>query len=183
VLWLNADDTVLPGALAAATSAFQADPDLAFAYGDFEMIDGSGSILRRYRSGPYSWRRVFRRGCYIFSGSLFFRRRLLLAVGGFDPTLRACMDLDLLLRLDGAGKSLHLGRTIAQFRIHGAGKSSRIGTTFVREAFRVRLRYAGRSPILWAQSIWVGLVSALMQVTSPLRYSSRWPRHGGGKTL
>lgn len=183
VLWLNADDFLLPGALKAASAAFAADPHLAFAYGDFDMIDGAGSLVRSYRSSPYSWTRVFKQGCYIFSGSLFVGREALLAVGGFDSSLRACMDLDLLLRLGNAGRSLHLGTTIGQFRIHGDSKSSNIGLTFIREAFRVRSRYARRSWRLWPYAIWTTLVSALMQITSPLRYSSRWPRHGRGKTL
>jgi glycosyltransferase involved in cell wall biosynthesis len=140
VLWLNADDVLLPGATAAASAAFASDPGLAFAYGDFDMIDTAGALMRRYTSSAYSWNRVFAHGCYIFSGSLFVRRQHLVAIGGFDPSLHGCMDLDLLLRLDAAGRSRHLGTTISQFRIHGAGKSSTIRLVFLREGFRVRRR-------------------------------------------
>lgn len=183
ILWLNADDSLLPGALKAAGAAFAADPDLAFAYGDFDMIDGAGTLVRSYTSSPYSWARVFKQGCYIFSGSLFVKRHTLLAVGGFDASLRACMDLDLLLRLGNAGRSQHLGTTIGQFRIHGGSKSSNIGLTFIGEAFRVRSHYARRSWRLWPYTLRTALVSALMQVTSPVRYATWWPRHGRGKTL
>jgi glycosyltransferase involved in cell wall biosynthesis len=183
VLWLNADDVLLPGAIAAASAAFAADIDLDFVYGDFDMIDARGALIRRYRSSEYSWERVYARGCYIFSGSLFVRRRHLEAVGGFDPTLHGCMDFDLLLRLDAGARSRHLGQTIGQFRIHGASKSSRIGPVFLREGLRVRRRHAGRSPRLWLVAIWATIWSALAETTTLLRYSSRWPRHGGGKTL
>lgn len=183
VIWLNADDMLCPGALAAATDAFSADSDLAFAYGHFDVIDAAGGLIRRFTSSTYSWERIFRKGCYIFSGSLFIRRQALNDVGRFDASLRACMDLDLMLRLNTAGKSVHLGRTIAQFRIHGAGKSSRMGLTFIREGFRVRHRYLGGSPRLWLHSVRLGLVESLIQFASPLRYSRLWPRHGRGKTL
>jgi glycosyltransferase involved in cell wall biosynthesis len=183
VLLLNADDVILPGSLAAAVAAFDQDRDLAFAYGDFDMIDGAGAIIRAYRSSQYSWERVYARGCYIFIGSLFVRRQVLAETGGFDASLRACMDLDLLLRLDAAGRSRHLGRTIGQFRMHGASKSSTIGLVFLREGFRVRSRHARRSPRLWLVALWATARSGLMEATAPLRYSSRWPRHGGGKTL
>lgn len=183
VIWLNADDTLRPGALAAASAAFESDPGLAFAYGDFDIINGSGALVRAYQSSLYSWTRVYEQGCYIFSGSVFVRRHALLAVGGFDPSLRACMDFDLLLRLGDAGSSRHLGQTIGQFRIHGASKSSNIGLTFVREAWRVRSRYARNSLRLWPSLLRTTVVSALMQVTSPLRYSRYWPRHGRRKTL
>ena len=183
VLWLNADDLILPGGLAAASAAFVADPDLAFVYGDLDMIDSAGALIRAYQSSPYSWKRVYARGCYIFSGSLFIRRQALTNIGGFDTSLRACMDLDLMLRLAATGRSKHLGRTIGQFRMHKANKSSTIGFVFLREGFRVRRRYARRSPRLWLLALWATATSGLMEATAPLRYSSRWPRHGGGKTL
>jgi glycosyltransferase involved in cell wall biosynthesis len=50
VLWLNADDILLPGAIAAALAAFASDPRLAFAYGDFDIINSTGSLVRRYQS-------------------------------------------------------------------------------------------------------------------------------------
>ena len=183
ILWLNADDVIVPGAIAAASAAFAADAGLAFAYGDFEIIDGADALVRSYRSSPYSWQRVYARGCYIFSGSLFVRRRSLIDIGAFDPTLRACMDFDLLLRLDGTGRSRHLGRTIGQFRMHRANKSSNMGVLFVREGFRVRRRYARGSPRLWLLALRAVIWFGLMEATARLRYSSRWFRHGGSKTL
>ncbi len=183
VLWLNADDVIAPGAIAAASAAFATDPGIAFAYGDFDMIDGTGAVVRRYRSSAYSRKRVYARGCYIFSGSVFVRRRSLVAIGAFDPTLRACMDFDLLLRLGTAGRSRHIGQAIGQFRMHGASKSSTIGWVFLREGFRVRRRHARGSPRLWLVALWATAWSAFMEATAVLRYSPRWPRHGGSKTL
>ena len=183
ILWLNADDVILPGAIAAASAAFATDASLQFAYGDFDMIDGAGTLMRRYQSSEYAWKRVYAHGCYIFSGTLFIRRQALAEIGGYDASLLACMDFDLLLRLNAAGRSRHLGRTIGQFRMHDASKSSTIGLVFLREAFRVRRRYARRSPRLWLIALWATARSGLMEATAPLRYSPRWPRHGGGKTL
>jgi glycosyltransferase involved in cell wall biosynthesis len=183
ILWLNADDLVRPGAFEAARSAFAADPGLAFAYGDFDIVDGGGATIRRYRSGAYSWERVYARGCYIFSGSLFIRRTALIDVGGFDPSLRTCMDLDLLLRLGTAGRSRHLGRTIGQFRVHGVGKSSTIGLVFMRETLRVRRKYAGRSGRRWLVALGSVPLYLAGVATTSLRFSSLWPRHGRSKTL
>lgn len=183
ILWLNADDMLLPGSIEAATAAFASDPDLAFAYGDFEIIDGAGTLVRTYQSSPYSWTRVYARGCYIFSGSLFVRRQSLIDVGAFDPSLRACMDLDLLLRLDGAGCSTHLGRTIGRLRMHGTNKSSTMLRGFLREGFLVRRRYARRSVRLWVVACGATAVDAIALAMTPLRLSAQWPRHGRGKTL
>jgi len=183
VLWLNADDVLVPGAIGAASTAFGSDPDLAFAYGDFDIIDGTGARVRTYRSSPYSWERVFARGCYIFSGSLFIRRQVLAEIGGFETSLSACMDLDLLLRLGAAGTSTHVGRTIGQYRMHGDTKSSTMGLIFLREGLRVRFRHSGGSPRLWLIALRATAWSAVMRSTYRLRYSRLWPRHGRGKTL
>lgn len=183
VLWLNADDELLPGAIAAASSAFASDPDLTFAYGDFDIIDSTGARIRTYRSSPYSWERVFARGCYIFSGSLFIRRQVLVEMGGFETSLSACMDLDLLLRLGTTGRSMHVGQTVGQYRMHGDTKSSTMGLAFLREGLRVRLRHSGGSPRLWLMALRATVWSALMRSTYRLRYSPLWPRHGRGKTL
>jgi GT2 family glycosyltransferase len=183
ILWLNADDVIVPGAIAAASAAFAADAGLAFAYGDFEIIDGADALVRSYRSSPYSWQRVYARGCYIFSGSLFVRRHVLVGIGGFDPSLHACMDLDLLLRLDRVGPSRHLARTIGQLRMHGSNKSSLMLRVFLIEGFRVRRRYARRSWRLWLIACRATAISAILLATTPLRISPRWPRYGRGKTL
>lgn len=183
VVWLNADDILMPGALAVAGRAFSTDPELAFAYGDFDVIDANGALLRKYRSSDYSWERVYARGCYIFSGSLFVRRSVLESGGGFDASLHACMDLDLLLRLGKAGRSVHLRHTVGQLRMHGINKSSSKRLMFLREAFRIRGTYAGRSPRLWLIALWAAARSAITLAATPIRFSPRWPRHGASKTL
>ena len=183
VLWLNADDELVPAAIAAASTAFESDPDLKFAYGDFDIIDGNGARIRRYRSSPYSWERVFARGCYIFSGSLFIRRQVLAEIGGFEASLSACMDLDLLLRLGATGRSRHVGRTIGQYRMHDDTKSSTMGLAFLREGLRVRIRHSRGSPRLLLIALRATVWTAVMRSTYRLRYSPLWPRHGRGKTL
>jgi glycosyltransferase involved in cell wall biosynthesis len=183
ILWLNADDVLLPGAIAAALAAFASDPRLAFAYGDFDIIDSAGSLVRRYQSALYSWERVYARGCYIFSGSVFIRRVSLTNIGGYDAELRACMDFDLLLRLNTVGRSTHLRRTIAQLRMHSGNKSSSIMPVFLGEGFRVRLRFARRSPRLLLIALRAAALSAVMLASTRLRLSPWWPRHGRGKSL
>jgi len=174
VIWLNADDRLLSGALAAIRDTFTVDPGLVFAYGDFDIINARAETLRRYRSSIYSWNRVFAQGCYIFSGSLAIRREALLAAGGYDSDLHACMDFDLLLRIGRLGRSVHLGRTIAQLRMHGANKSSAARGLFLREGLVVRWRYADGSPRRWAVAVFALVRSAVMLATTRLRFSRGW---------
>jgi len=122
-----------------------------------------------------------RRGCYIFSGSLFIRRQIPRQYRRLRSSLRACMDFDLLLRLGATDRSTHLQGTIGQLRMHDSNKSSSIKRVFLAEGFPRSRRYAGRSPRLWLVAIRSAASSALMLATTRLRYSSRWPAMGGAR--
>lgn len=182
VIWLNADDLLLPGALAAAIDAFRLHPDADFAYGDFDMIRADGSIIRRYRSSAYDPRRVFTHGCYMFSGAIFYRRELLERVGRFDERLSACMDLDYLLRL-GPVRAVHLGVTVARFRMSGASKSSTMRSRFLRESHAIRWRAAGHSPRLRALTLLIDVHTAVSLWTQPIRLTRAWSFVHRGKRL
>jgi glycosyltransferase involved in cell wall biosynthesis len=182
VVWLNADDLLLPGAFQHAAQAFQSDASVELVYGGFVLIDGVGRVMKEYASSPYDRRRVFTHGCYIFSGSMFLRRSLLDRVGPFDPELRACMDLDFLLRL-GPVKAIRLAMPSAAFRISGDGKSSTIRRVFLVESFRVRRRAARGSPRLLLTAVLVAGRDAVALATQPIRHSSFWLARRPRKTL
>jgi len=182
IVWLNADDLLLPGAFEQAARAFEADPAADLVYGGFLLVDGNGRVMKEYDSSPYDPGRIFTHGCYIFSGSMFLRRSLIDRVGPFDPALRACMDLDFLLRL-GPVKAIRLATPTAAFRISGAGKSSTIRRIFLVESFRVRRRAARGSPRLMLTAVLAAGRDAVALATQPLRHSSFWLARRPRKTL
>lgn len=182
VVWLNADDLLAPGALLAATQTFRDHPEADFVYGDFNMIGADGRTLRQYRSSPYDPDRVFVHGCYIFSGAIFYRRRLLDHLGPFDERLHACMDFDYLLRL-GASSGVHTGVTVAAFRMSGAGKSSSMRSRFLRESHAVRWRAAGGSVRLRVLTLSLDAWSVVLLWTQPLRLTRAWSSVRIGKRL
>jgi glycosyltransferase involved in cell wall biosynthesis len=174
ISWLNADDRYVPGAFGAAAAALEAFPDAGLVYGDFDVIDASGKCLRTYSSPKYRWERLLLRGCYIFSGSMFFRRSLIDRVGSFDPKLHACMDYDYLLRVGDAARPVHTGRKHAQFRVHAASKTTSGRTRFLREAHNVRWRHAGSSARLRSLALVADAETALALLTAPVRQSRLW---------
>jgi glycosyltransferase involved in cell wall biosynthesis len=173
VVWLNADDLLAPGANAAALALFESRPELDFVYGDFDVVDADGAVLRHYRSSAYDVRRVFTRGCYIFSGAIFYRRSLLEKVGPFDVHLHGCMDFDYLLRLEGA-RWASTRRAMAQFRMSGGGKSSTMRSQFLRESHAVRWRHAGRSARRRLLTLILDIEMAIALWTQPLRLTRAW---------
>lgn len=182
VVWLNADDILAPGAFAAVHHAFARSPEAEFVYGDYDMIGADGRIIRRFRSSAYDPRRVFTHGCYIFSGAIFWRRTLLDRVGPFDERLNTCMDFDYMLRL-GDVPSIHIGKSVAGFRMSGAGKSSTMRSQFLREALMLRRRVAGRSVRLRLLAWLLAAVELVSLYTQPVRLTRPWSAIRGSRRL
>ena len=117
--WLNADDVLLPGALEKVRRRIEAERDkLEWVAGNMMVIDEDGRILRCFRDKgrkhDYEGKPV-----RVYGPSSFFRRELLERVGGFDASLRYCMDTDLWCRFRDAGAWFaKVNRYIFGFRRH-----------------------------------------------------------------
>ena len=139
IVWLNADDMLAPGALAAAAGALREDWEVV--YGDFHMIDVRGRVVKRYGSPELDRARLLTRGLYVFSGSLLVRRDVYARLGGYDPDLHYCMDYDFLLRLAPQVRARHCGAVLSYFREQPESKTSRHAARFFRETVMVRRRH------------------------------------------
>lgn len=130
VAFLDADDRPLPGRLSLPLATLQKQPKLSHVHGGWWRCNAQGK--RQHRVQPWQegagfhWRSVMEHKA-VLPSAWTVRREALLAVGGFDETLRHSEDVDLLLRLAAAG---HLGTWIQQplvrYRIHGANASGRL---------------------------------------------------------
>lgn len=127
VVFLDADDRLLPGALEVGAAALDGHPGAAFAVGRHLRIASDGSPL------PVSLReRVERdhyvslvRRCWIaMPATVMYRRAPLEAVGAFDARLRCAEDYDLYLRLACRFPIVDHYAEVAEYRQH-AGTISR----------------------------------------------------------
>lgn len=178
VMWLNADDLLVEGAVATLLCAAR-DRSLDVVHGAHDIIDTNGVIVKSYSSAPLERERLMRHGAYIFSGTLLIRRRLLLDVGGFDADLHYCMDYDLLLRLAEAHRSAgSVLRVVAQFRRQPSSKSEswlKSGSTwlpFLRERLAVKRRYGATV----AQNLTTVVLYVALKALGPIRRSQPWVR-------
>lgn len=96
--WLNADDSLFPEAMEAASQRFKEDPELDIVYGHSTIIDGDDR-MRGYHFNVEPPGERLREGCIISQPSCFFRRKTYDAVGGLNRDLHYVMDWDLWLRL------------------------------------------------------------------------------------
>jgi len=95
LVFLDADDRLLPNALEAGLKAFHAHPACAFVSGGFRYIDSEGTatgdpVIPHVVNNHYI--EMLRCSYIAMHATVMFRREILDRVGGFDNTLRVCED-------------------------------------------------------------------------------------------
>jgi glycosyltransferase involved in cell wall biosynthesis len=127
VMWLNADDRLLPGALAAVKRFAAGRPDADLIYGGWNFINEDGSFCRRMTLFPYIQAMMIYMGCYIGSTATFIRRSTVIDEGFFlNENFKYVMDGEYYARLGAVGKRLvYFPKVLADFRLHGENLSMR----------------------------------------------------------
>lgn len=126
IVFLDADDRLLPGALAAGARVLAADPALGFAAGYSRFITRDGTPQptgqpRREGSDPYLT--LLRRNRIRNPAMVMFRRDLVARAGGFDTSVNACADYDLYLRISRDHPVAFHDQVVADYRKHGENMS------------------------------------------------------------
>lgn len=107
LFWLNADDILLPGALAKVSQFIQSSThnssNIQWIAGNQLLIDDAGKVLKCSVGNKWhDW--LYRNSVpHVYGPSAFFRRELFVKVGGFDTSLKYCMDWDLWIKFMKAG--------------------------------------------------------------------------------
>lgn len=139
VTWLNSDDLLAPGALAAAA--------LAFAMSGADMVAG---MCELYKNGQYLMTHItscpdgplpaeeisdlyngWQSGKFFYQPEVFFTRDLWTRAGGHvREDLHYCMDVELWLRFACHGARLHvIGAPLAMFRVHEDQKTNNLAAS------------------------------------------------------
>jgi glycosyltransferase involved in cell wall biosynthesis len=137
IAFLDADDLLKPGKLAAAADALDRHPEAGFAFGEFEHIDAEGRVLESFvvreklSACPLEltpledgWSfiaqaelaRGFLYRNFISPSGVMVRRSALGKVGAFDESLRYSEDLDLWFRLAHHAGALYCERVGHSYR-------------------------------------------------------------------
>jgi glycosyltransferase involved in cell wall biosynthesis len=127
LVFLDADDRLLPGALEAGLHRLIAHPEYAFVSGHYRYIKEDGSFLNEHPQEKIEGDHylAFLRGNYIgMHATVMYRRAALEKEGGFDTSLPACEDYDLYLRLAKQFPISHHHEVVAEYRQHGTNMSS-----------------------------------------------------------
>jgi glycosyltransferase involved in cell wall biosynthesis len=126
LIFLDADDRLCPGAIAAGLGCLAANPDAAFAWGGYRNIDLDG---RPYGDpslpapGPEPRLDLLGGNVIGMHATVIYRRPPLAAAGGFAEGLRACEDWDVYLRLAETHPLACHRHVTAEYRRHAGGMS------------------------------------------------------------
>jgi glycosyltransferase involved in cell wall biosynthesis len=134
--WLNSDDYYLPGAVSAAMTVFDQNPEVVLVYGDMLAVDEDGRAINTLKYRQLSMQDLL---CFQIIGqpSAFFRRDALEKAGMLDTTYHCLLDHHLWVRLAQHGSILHVDQTWAAARYHPEAKNRARAAEFGREAFRL----------------------------------------------
>ena len=119
VVFLDADDRLMPNAVAAHLSSFETHPSAGFVIGDIDNIQLDGSYLSSPR-----WPMVegneyeqLLKGDHVANTiAVMFRRAVIEQVGGFKRSFAPADDVELLLHAAQLFPSAHHRSTVAQYR-------------------------------------------------------------------
>ncbi|HEV7745010.1 MAG TPA: glycosyltransferase [Pyrinomonadaceae bacterium] len=145
LVFLDADDRLLPDALTLGVAVLKANPDVAFVSGQWELISKTGTSLPSppincIQSDHY---RAFLHSNYIGTvGQVMFRRSILEAVDGFDSSVPGCDDFELYLRLARSHSIQCHDKVVLQHRRHGSNTSGK-RDMMLRSALRI---YQAQAP-------------------------------------
>lgn len=148
--YLNADDLLMPDAVAAAVTVFSRNPAVDIVYGHGLLIDTLGRPVRRLRSpARFQARRAAFGGGVPVQPATFLRRAAVLAAGGFNALNRSCWDYELLIDLALRGSGfMRVHQTWAAHRRHADALSVAAGfdRLLATDENRIFARVMGRPP-------------------------------------
>jgi glycosyltransferase involved in cell wall biosynthesis len=127
LVFLDADDRLLPEALEVGLSALLEHPQCGMTFGRSRQIDRSGALLptmgRRLTTDDYYL--SFLRRCYISNpAAAMFRRAIFDSGFQFNEALPVCSDYDLYLRLARTWPVYCHNQLVSEYRQHAQQKSS-----------------------------------------------------------
>lgn len=183
LIYLDADDELLPDAVSSFVACLRDAPDAAFAYGHQQFIDADGDVDTtrprrdaRYQTpvggDPYSY--MLRENHPLrVSGAVCYRTAFLRSIGG-PADLEAAADLDLNLRLARDNAGCCNDRVVLSYRVH-AGNTSKRYVTMLRASIAAQRRQqafvdshpeyadAYREGLRLARGYWGGKVARQMR--------------------
>lgn len=128
IAFLDSDDTWSPACLAKLHAAIVTRPDADLAYCGWQNVGLAGGRIQPFVPPDYETpgkRALLFGGCRWPIHAALVRRRAVIAVGGFNPTLRNAEDYLLWLQIAGTSPIVRVPEVLAFYHFHGGSQASR----------------------------------------------------------
>lgn len=122
---LDADDLLLPHAIATGVAALTRNPGWGFAYGGYSVITGARELVRTIHAdrGEVAYGSLLTTNRVRMHATVLYRQSALEEAGAFDTTLPASEDYDMMLRIARRHPVGSHGVIVAEYRQHDANMS------------------------------------------------------------
>ncbi len=128
LVFLDADDRLLPRALESEIDCLQSDPAAGLVYGTYRIIDQEGRV-QAIETQPIErhdhYRKLLRRNLIGTPAAVMVRREAIESVGGFDPAANMAADYDLYLKIARNHTIQGIDEFVAEYRRHSQNHSAR----------------------------------------------------------
>jgi glycosyltransferase involved in cell wall biosynthesis len=127
LIFLDADDRLMQGAIEAHLKAFNSNPNAGMTFGPVRIVDGSGNEIQppkicRPRRDYFPM--LLESNPIACPGSTMICRQAFIEAGLFDESFRNAEDYDLYLRLARQKAVVQHNACVAEYRKHNGGKSN-----------------------------------------------------------
>jgi len=168
-VWVGDDDELVPQGVVGLVEALESDATAVLAYGHCDYVDENGSVIGTSKAGLWARFLLSWGPNLIPHPGTVVRLAALGEIGGFDPSLRYALDLDVFLRLRAVGRAIFRPVLSARFRWHPDSATVADRAASSREAMIVKRRNLPRwirpvsalwnYPVAWASSVAAWLVT------------------------
>lgn len=171
VMWLNADDYLLTGALEKVRAWALQHPSAEVIYGDCRFVDADGQTIRDKKEGGFDLAMLVLYGCYIPSTATFFHRSIIDRGLFLDARYRNCMDLEYFIRLAAGGVRFeHLPDVLAAFRFHDSNVSFKFAHRRKQEKLEIQRQFLSGRGLGWmAHPVFLTPLMRLYQIKRAIR--------------
>jgi glycosyltransferase involved in cell wall biosynthesis len=145
--YINADDLMLPGALATVARHFAAQPQADAILGNGVLIDRDGAKRRNVQTSRFSLNAIGHGAMTFCQQGHYFRREAFGQTGGFNAANRTCWDFELLVDMGLAGLTIvNVPERLGAFRLYGETitGSGRFAEAMARDLARIQEKALGR---------------------------------------
>lgn len=154
--WINADDILMPSALATVREIFESFPEVDWITGAPSFLNHAGTLVRIQGKLPAYVRRYIANGwhqktlgAYLQQESMFWRRSLWERAGGLNLDLKLAADFDLWTRFAQHSDLVPVDIPLAAFRERPGQQRSSIQETAYLEEVAAVCASKPPAPRLW----------------------------------